>query len=271
MSPLPATLLVFNTADRLLRGDLFHTVTASSVANDLSAFDPAWPVVGVGTTNWLKRHGEVIPDGRVSDLHFWWADPEGERVGQIIDVKAQKPSPSGPELKTPQYGIDDEDANFPFLVLAVCDPTQVITWTLSGVDSVHEWLKQQLASVNMGVAGLQLRGRFGAVKTTDAYNIPISGMNLSGGYRGDEYFRTGQYESGEWILNGVYVANPSLQPFISVPGMPLHLHGWQPGIMEGGHIVSAQAADVTATVWPMDDLVLKINNVAKAMNPVKGE
>lgn len=56
-----STLLVYNTADRLLRGDLFHTVTTEDVLRDLAAFPPAWPIVGVGTTNWLQRNGEVIP------------------------------------------------------------------------------------------------------------------------------------------------------------------------------------------------------------------
>ena len=49
MSQARSTLLVYNTVDRLLRGDLFHTVTAYDVLHDLSRYDADWPVVGIGT------------------------------------------------------------------------------------------------------------------------------------------------------------------------------------------------------------------------------
>lgn len=55
-----ATLLVYNTIERLLRGDFFHAVQIGELRADLKAYPCAWPVVGLGTSNWYKRNGETI-------------------------------------------------------------------------------------------------------------------------------------------------------------------------------------------------------------------
>ena len=77
-APLPAqsptveaTLLVYNTVDRLLAGDLLHTVTVDDVLVDLAAYPSHWAVVGVGTTDWAGRNGEMLPSGTAADLRFW--------------------------------------------------------------------------------------------------------------------------------------------------------------------------------------------------------
>lgn len=269
MAHARSTLLVYNTVDRLLRGDLFHTVTAQDVLHDLSRYDAGWPVVGIGTTNWLRRNGEVIADGSAGLPHFLWADPDSQPAGQVIDVCTQTPSDTGAVLITPRVDSNDELANFPFLAVAVCDPASAITWALDGVENVHAFLIEHLTAENIGVAGVQVRGQFGPVKTTDAFNVPVTGLDLSKGYVGDDHFRFGSYDKGAWVLNGVFAANPSLQPFISVTGVPLHLHGYRPGEQDGGHIVSAIAESASATVWPLDDFVMQIHNVGRAMNPVK--
>src|SRR5690242_9737791 len=48
---LRSTLLVYNTVQGLLSGDLLNAVTVPLVRSDLAAFPADWPVVGVGTTN----------------------------------------------------------------------------------------------------------------------------------------------------------------------------------------------------------------------------
>src|SRR5215212_10479905 len=70
-----ATLVVYNSCARLLAGDLVHTVRVDEVQHDLARFPADWPVVGVGTTDWNGRNGEMMPDGTAGALHFWWADP----------------------------------------------------------------------------------------------------------------------------------------------------------------------------------------------------
>src|SRR5205823_2233121 len=50
---------------------------------------------------------------------------------------------------------------------------------------------------------------------------------------------------------GLFAADPAVVPVISTPSAPLHLHGYQPATMLGGHVGSATAVRVTATVWPL--------------------
>lgn len=268
-----SALLVYNTVDRLLRGDLFHTVTTADVIDDLAAYPAHYPVIGIGTTSWLRRNGEVIADGTVEAPKFLWADPESTPVGQIIDVCWQRPDENGTALVTPRVDDNDQQANFPFLALAVCDPAQSIQLESDGAADAHAWLVDELKQRNVGVAGVQVRGQFGRVKTTDAYNVPLGGLDLSQGYAGDQYFRFRQYEGDEWVLNGVYAANPSLQPFISVASHPLHLHGYRTsarnGAPDGGHIVAAEIQAARVTVWLLDDLILRIHDVARALMPEK--
>lgn len=264
-----STLLVYNTADRLLRGDLFHTVTTEDVLRDLSGYPADWPIVGVGTTNWLMRNGEVIPDGTAGKPRFLWTDPESDPLGRILDVCWRTPADDGAVLVTPRVDSNDRQANFPFLVVAVCNPETALIWRVNDLPNLHEWLVGQLAANNIGVAGVQVKARCRHVRTTDAYNVPLSGMDLSKGYVGEQHFRFGEYGDSDWIFNGAYTGNPSLHPFISVPGVPLHLHGYRPAEEDGGHIVVAEVAEAVVTVWPLDDMFMKLHNVSKAMNPVK--
>jgi hypothetical protein len=261
-------LLVYNTVDRLLRGDLFHTVDTAAVLEDLEAYPRDWPLVGIGTTSWLKRNGEVIADGTAMSPHFLWTDPESDPVGQMIDVCWQHPT-AGTKLVTPRVDANDQQANFPFLAVAVGDPENTLHWDIGATPDTHDWLQSELANRNVGVAGIQVRGRFGQVDTTDAYNVPLGGVDLSHGYTGDSVFRYGHYHGDEWVINGVYAANPSLQPFISVATRPLHLHGFRQQQRDGGHIVHAEVTEARVTVWPLSDLVLQIHDVAQAMLPVK--
>lgn len=267
--PSRSCLMVYNTVDRLLRGDLFHTVTVADVLDHLAAFPDEYPVVGIGTTSWLRRNGEVIAEGTARSPRFLWADPESDPIGQLIDVCWQRPSTNGTPLVTPRIDDNDQQANFPFLAVAVCNPETALQWDGSEVASLHDWLKDELKARNVGVAGVQVRGQFGHVETTDAYNVPLGGLDLSKGYVGDQVFRFGHYQYDEWVINGVYAANPSMHPFISVANVPLHLHGYRAQARDGGHIVKAEVETASVTVYPLDDLILRINDVAQAMMPMK--
>ncbi len=84
-----------------------------------------------------------------------------------------------------------------------------------------------------------------------------------GGYVGKDYFRFGEYITTTWTMNGLYATDPEMQPVISTPGHPLHLHGYQtydvaglPTVPQmGGHVGSAEAISVTATVWPLSQVI----------------
>jgi hypothetical protein len=229
-----ATLLVYSSVERLLAGDLLHTTTVDEVQIHLADYPPDWPVVGVGTTDWIGRNGEMMPDGTAGDPHFWWADPGSPSQAEVIDLTSYEPP-----------------AQFPFLGLAIGDPATAITLTLENVEDVHAWLEGKLDAGGVDLAGVQLRGQFGPVKTTVAYNIPLTGLDLSGGYVGEDYFRFGEYITATWTMNGLYATDPAVEPVISTPGHPLHLHGYQPETMLGGHVGSASAIRVTATIWPL--------------------
>ncbi|MBE2268880.1 MAG: acetolactate decarboxylase [Anaerolinea sp.] len=269
MTATRSALLVYNTVDRLLRGDLYHTVTTADVLGDLAVYPKSFPVVGIGTTNWLHRNGEVIVHGTAEVPAFLWADPASDPVGAIIDLTRQQPSPQGTPLVTPRLDADDQEANFPFLALAVCDPAKVMKVEITDVPNVYDWLVAELQRLNVGVAGVSIHGQFGMVETTDAYNMPLGGVDLKEGYTNEQVFRFARYAPDSWALKGVYAANPSLQPFISVSGRPLHLHGYRLEDRHGGHIVNAPVVHATVSVYPVDDLILRIHDVARAYMPRK--
>jgi len=271
MSVTRSALLAYNTVDRLLRGDLFHTVTTADVLDDLAAYPAAYPIIGIGTTSWLRRNGEVIVEGTAHLPKLLWADPDGKAVGEILDLCQQHPNPNGAPLITPRIDDDDQQANYPFLAITVCDPSQRIHWEADEVPAgnTHDWLIEELTRRNVGVAGIHMEGQFGVVETTDAYNVPLGGVDLSHGYKNEDVFRFARYAADTWLMKGIFAANPSLQPFISVTGKPLHLHGYRRDAREGGHIVSAQLISASVTVYPVDDLILRIHDVAQATMPQK--
>jgi hypothetical protein len=244
MADAEPTLLVYNSCARLLAGDLLHTVTVADVRADLAHFPADWPVVGVGTTDWIGRNGEMMPDGTSRALRFWWADPSSPSHAAVHDDA------------DPAYVRSLGHAvRFPFLGLAIGDPRQCQEWRVQDVPDLHDWLRARLTDAEIELAGLQLHGRLGAVKTTDTYNLPLTGLDLCGGYVGNDHFRFVDYPPGTWTVNGLWALDPALQLLVSVGDLPLHLHGYEPAIMRGGHIGTAAVEDATVRVWPLTTVV----------------
>ena len=254
------TLLLYSTVERMLSGDMANAVDPLTVETDLQAFPPDWAVVGLGTTNQPMRNGELMPDGAVADVDFWWADPSSESEAAIFDIAPDAEevaaTPAAPTSGDPV----DPDPEFPFLGLAIADPETAIVATAEGVENIHTWLRAVLEAEGITLAGVALDGEFGAVKTTVAYNIPLTGLDLSAGYVGVDYFRFGEYAPAVWHMNGLYAAEPELQPIISTAGNPLHLHGYQPATQLGGHIASAEAINVTITIYPLEAIQQELND-----------
>jgi hypothetical protein len=236
------TLLVYDTAQGLLAGDLQHAVSMERVRHDLAEFPADWAVVGVGTTNQQGQTGELIPDGTVASLQFWWAAPSSPSQAAVTDLGQTSPS---------------NQIDFPFLAVGVADAFRPLTWSLENVTDVHAWLRGRLESAGIALAAIQLEGNFGPVMTTVSYNIPPTGIDTSAGYVGSQYFRFASYPSGAWRMNGVYAAAAALQPVISTAGNPVHLHGYQPGPMLGGHVASAAPLDGLARIWILDEMVVQ--------------
>ncbi|MDA7640143.1 hypothetical protein N8787_00765 [Opitutaceae bacterium] len=251
-----ATLIVYNTVARLLSGDLHHTVSIEDVWKDLFFFPADWLVLGIGTTNFLHRNGEMMPDGTTHHLHFWWADPQTAPQSHVIDL-AEKPNAADKKSTSLVKGL----VEFPFLALSVCDPHTATTHTISDVANLHQWLEEKLTDLDMTVAGIQIKANCGNVTTTDAHYIPEDGLDLSGGYSGDDFFYRADHKGGTWIMNGIYTNDASLIPFITLADNPVHLHGYQQDLVSGGHIVNADIISAQVSFYPMKDVILKIHNI----------
>lgn len=254
-----STLLLYSTVERMLSGDMANAVEVETVEDDLSVFPDTWVVLGLGTTNQPMRNGELMPDGTVADVDFWWADPSSDAHNAIVDIAPD----AGATDPTPEASVDP-DPEFPFLGLAVADPDDALIVRAENVDNIHVWLQDVLEAEGVTLAGLELEGAFGPVRTSVAYNIPLTGLDLSGGYVGDDYFRFGEYEPATWHLNGLYAADPEMQPIVSTAGNAVHLHGYQPETMIGGHIASAEAVDVTVTIYPLEVVQQEMNEPLQA-------
>jgi hypothetical protein len=236
------TLLVYNSAQGLLSGDLAHAISPAMVQAEIDTFPSNWVTLGVGTTNQVMRTGELIPDGTARDIRFWWADPDSPSQADVSNL-VQIPGLTSVEL--------------PFLAIGIADRATAVELTLSGVADIHARLKQELLGAGIELAAVRIEGTFGEVMTTVSYNIPPTGIPSGSVYSSSDFFRFGDYPDGEWDMDGVYAAPEALQPVISTAGNPLHLHGYQPTMELGGHIVSAEAEQVTARIYPLSQVVVR--------------
>ncbi len=252
------TLLLYSTVGRMLGGDMSNAVTPATIENDLQAFPPGWAVVGVGTTNQPGRSGELMPDGTAGDLHYWWADPASASHAAVIDLGSYLiPLPTPAPNATAEAVISmpiDFNPEFPFMALAIADPATAITLHAQAVDDVYAWLRTAIADEGILLAGIQVTGQFGEVKTSISYNIPRTGLDLSEGYVGEDHFYFGDYPSGQWVMNGLYAASPDIQPMIATGTNTVHLHGYMPDTLLGGHITAAAATDITVTLYPIQTI-----------------
>ncbi|NJK91143.1 MAG: DUF45 domain-containing protein [Blastochloris sp.] len=267
-NPRP-TLYSYNTVERLLRGDFYHTVDWQDVAAELTRFPKDWPLIGIGTTNWFKRNGETIVQGNVAHPRVFWSDPEGDTPMQIIDLEVQHPSPSGPELISPSLATPSTQAAYPFLAVAVCQPETLRHWECPATDNVHLWIQETLARENIGLAAVQIQGPCTHLRFASAFYLPLEGLKLVDGYNAKNNLKLASHEAGTWNIGGIYAANPTLQNIISVEGLPLHLHGYEESSRLGGHIIQIQTHGLSVRVWPLKDLVMQLHNLDVAWQPIR--
>ena len=259
-----STVLAFNSVERLLRGDFFHSVSPTQVTDELALFPSDWPVAGVGTTNWYRRNGELVIDGVAARPRFLWADPDAEPFGEVCELEARD-SRIGPSLVSPQPGEADGCPHLPFAAVGVWDPgAPRYEWTLDGSQDVHSAITQRCAGANVGLAALRLDGRLSEVVYQTMCHIPL------GGVRPDQpaSARKEAELGAEWTAVGFYSANPTIQTVLGFPSTSVHLHGFMPAQRRGGHWNYARAGSgVDVEVHPMQDLVLQIPGLDVAMVP----
>ncbi len=269
LSPNRSALLCYNTVERMLKGDFFHTVTWDSVAADISPCPPHWPIVGIGTTNWFRRNGETIVGGTVAEPRLLWADPEGAKPMEILDLLREKLPTTGTALVTPSLTDVGESPPMPFLAVGVCDPAHARVWECRDVASIHPWIQERMAAENIGLAGVHIEAGAIDVTAAAAFYLPLEGLDLSHGYDASNNLKLADYSGGSWEVSGVYAANPTLQRMISVEGLPLHLHGFCAHRKQGGHVVRMSVHHARVTIWPLQDLVMQIKNLDQTWLPVR--
>lgn len=259
------TLLVYNTVERLLRGDFYHSVALDALRGDLGRSTSECPIVGLGTSNWFDRHGELIVDGSAGEPSFWWGDPTADPPGRLVDLLHDRP-PASDRLVTPVVGAEDERPQFPFVTVALCRPgTETTREAPAGVE-IHEWLVAWMRDANIGLAAARAEAPCETVRYTTLCHIPAGGIREDAEGR----FEHGASQGKSWSLRGVYATNPTIQDMVSVPGSPLHLHGYSATAGIGGHVAAAHPEKpVRVTVWPIKDLVLRIHNLDVAWLPTK--
>ncbi len=260
-------LLAYNTVERLLKGDFFHISKIEEITEAIASFNKEWPIIGLGTTNWYKRNGEAMVEGFVANPSFLWADPENN--GKIINLRHEHPDHEE-NLKSPVIGPDDTLPQFPFMAIALCDPKDLREFTPSAGENIHHWIEEKFPSENLGLAAIHVSGKLDEVKSTAACHIPLGGLDLKEGYSLKDNFKFIEYETGSWNMQGLYGINPTIQQVLSVPGHPLHLHGYEVNENRGGHINQAiTTASTRITVYPIKDINIHIKDLDTALLPVK--
>lgn len=235
-----STLLVFNTVERLLRGDFYHCASPADVAKELEGFAGDWRLVGLGTTNLLGRHGEVLVDGSAAAPRFGWIDP----------------------LDPSRLGVLHSNADLPFVAVAACDPDgRLEIEVTSGADLADE-IEAACIRANVGLAALDVHGPLEAAEHQVMCEIPL------GGVRPEAPTRANRVATGRdaWRLTGFYSANPTIQTMLAHGTDAVHLHGRGVAGL-GGHLNHATSGGVAVSVWPLQELVLRIRGLDVALMP----
>lgn len=240
-----STLLAFNTVERLLKGDFFHTVTLADVAEELAAMPADWPLVGLGTTNWRERHGELFVEGTAGAPAFAWADPDGDPPAAVVTLDDHL----GPRL--------------PFVAVAACDPGGPMhTWRLDDDEDVHDAIATRCRDANIGLAALVVTGELRDVRYQVMCHLPVGGIRPEH----EAVARQERRDDDEWRALGIYAANPTIQSIVSHGVAAVHLHGQVGEPRQGGHVNGAVAtAATTVEVRPLPHLVMRIHNLDVAV------
>jgi hypothetical protein len=240
-----STLLAFNTVERLLKGDFFHTVTLADVADELAALPTHWPLVGLGTTNWRERHGELFVEGTAGAPAFLWADPDGDPPAAVVPLDDHL----GPRL--------------PFVAVAACDPDgPTHTWRLGDGEDVHDAIAAHCREANIGLAALVVTGEQRDVRYQVMCHLPVGGIRPEH----EAVAKQQRSDDDEWRALGIYAANPTIQSIVSHGVAAVHLHGQVGDPRQGGHVNGAVATDATVVeARPLPHLVMRIHNLDVAV------
>ena len=217
-------VLIYNSVDELLTGDLTDTVKISDLADLYSGKE----IIGLGTTS--RPHGGelLFISGKC-----YWADPLNE--GRITELS---------------WTSDER--------LPLCAITQVPgqdTLVFIGVTgNIHGWLVSKLTELSIPLAAIQIEGTFTDVELSIADRLPqnpnekLQATLLTVG------------DEEEWQMGGFYALRSDDQAVITVPESPVHIHGRTTDAGHGGHVKHANSIASTVTIYPIKQFIL-INRV----------
>ena len=220
----------YNTVADLLAGDLWDVASPAQVASDLLTVPGDWPIMGVGTTAEIAHNGEVIAFGTAMAPELVWSDPAFPPTVRLLSSEA-----------------------IPFLGVAAGNPAEVITAEAEAGLPIHQQVVELAQASGLAFAGVRVSGRVSDVNYSVAYNLLKEGTPLT-----DPTVDKAPYQlfftvddDVMWELSGFYAAGAAVQGIVSVPGAPVHLHGFQLDRSRAGHVGSAIAAQAEIRLYPL--------------------
>lgn len=226
----PNRLLFFNTLADLLRGDLWQWISQQDLLRRLYIYPERFLVIGLGTTNWPERMGEVLVTGSVAETTFQWANPEYPYRVQSI-----------------------KDGVFPWIQLGVVDPKSGLDWSLERSQDLHGTLIEKFRQEGIDRCALSIEATTSMVEYTITYRIPKTGLDLSVPGGKAQYVRSFRQEGkAKWVFHGIYV-DESLASSCGVPpGQPLLLAGYHQESLNGGLVRLARVQSARIRYFPID-------------------
>lgn len=226
----PNRLFFFNTLSDLLRGDLWQWISQQEVVRRLYIYPERFIVVGLGTTNWPERMGEVLVSGTVDKVRFQWANPEYP------------------------YRIQDiQDGVFPWIQVAVVDPKNFLELDLERTDDLHGELVRRFRTRRVDRCALVIEAQTNQVEYSLTYRIPKSGLDLTVPGGKEAYLRAfKEVAQANWIFQGIYVDEALASGCGVPPGQPLLLMGRNTRTQNGGLIRRARIQAARVQYFPID-------------------
>jgi len=244
-TPLAQTgsrLLLFSTVSDLLKGDLWQFVTQDELGRYLYIYPENHHVIGMGTTNWPERMGEVMVRGTVGKTSFLWANPEYPY--QIRSIS---------------------DGIFPWIQVAVCDPRNSLKYNLDRTQDLHAAIIEQMQQERIRICALQIEAVTLQVEYSLTYRIPKSGLDLTVPQGRDAYLRAFNDESrARWTICGIYVDEEMARTCGMLPGQTLLLVGQNRDTNNGGLVRLARVQSAQIQYYPIEGHQVMKSNLGVA-------
>ena len=199
-------MISYNTVADLLAGDLWDVASPAQVAAHLARVPGDWPIMGVGTTAEPARNGEVIAFGTAMAPELVWSDPAFPPTVRLLSSEA-----------------------IPFLGVAAGNPAEVIVAEAEAGLPIHQQVVDLAQANGLAFAGVRVSGRVSDVNYSIAHNLLKEGTPLTDPDVDKAPFQLffSVEDDVMWELSGFYAAGAAAQGIVSVPGAPVHLHGFQ--------------------------------------------